>query len=58
MACPHITGLTAYLAALEGITTSADMTARIRQLAATTGAAVGGQTRGTTTLIAYNGDGF
>jgi len=58
MACPHIAGLSAYLMALENITTAADMTARIRELAGTTGATVKRQTQGTTTLIAYNGNGF
>lgn len=58
MACPHVAGLAAYLMGLEGITTAADMTARMRELAGTTGAAVKRQTAGTTTLIAYNGNGF
>jgi len=58
MACPHVAGLAAYLMALENITTAADMTTRMRELAGTTGAAVRGQTRGTTTLISYNGNGF
>ena len=51
-------GLAAYLIALEGLTTPAAVTARIKQLAGTTGRAVAGASRGTTTLIAYNGDGF
>jgi len=58
MACPHVAGLAAYLMALEGITTAADLTTRMRELAATTGASVLGQVQGTTTLIAYNGNGF
>lgn len=44
--------------ALEGLTTPAAVTARMKQLAATTGRAVAGASTGTTKLIAYNGDGF
>jgi hypothetical protein len=44
--------------ALEGLTTPATVTARIKQFAGTTGRAVMGANIGTTTLIAYNGDGF
>ncbi|KAG9245090.1 protease [Calycina marina] len=58
MACPHVAGLAAYLMALEDITTSTAMTTRIQELAASTGSAVKSQVKGTTTLIAYNGNGW
>jgi len=58
MASPHIAGVAAYLMALEGLNTVASITARIKQLARTTGSAVAGVGTGTTTLIVYNGDGF
>ena len=56
-ASPHVAGLAAYLMSLESLTTPAAVTARILQLAGTTGANVTGVKTGTTTLIAYNGDG-
>ncbi|EKD17531.1 uncharacterized protein L3040_006646 [Drepanopeziza brunnea f. sp. 'multigermtubi'] len=58
MACPHIAGLAAYLMNLENLEAPEDVKARIKQLAASTGAAVKGANQETTTLIAYNGDGF
>jgi len=58
MASPHVAGLAAYLMALEGLNSTVSVTARIKQLAGTTGRTVSGAATGTTTLIAYNGDGF
>ncbi|CAL3964603.1 hypothetical protein PZA11_002418 [Diplocarpon coronariae] len=58
MASPHVAGLAAYLMAFENITNPADVLARMQQLAQSTGAAVVGANSQTTTLIAYNGDGF
>ncbi|KAH8602289.1 serine protease [Bisporella sp. PMI_857] len=58
MACPHVAGLVSYLASLEGITDAATMTTRLQELAGTTGARVLNNVRGTTNLIAYNGNGF
>jgi hypothetical protein len=43
---------------LEGLTTPAAVTSRIKQLAGASGASVKGANAATTTLIAYNGDGF
>ncbi|AEO67819.1 f17b500c-8a2b-4760-810e-858ff5256412 [Thermothielavioides terrestris] len=57
MATPHVAGLAAYLMALEGITGGAQAVSdRIKQLAQATGATVGNDVRGTTTLIANNGN--
>ncbi|TPX15249.1 uncharacterized protein E0L32_004526 [Thyridium curvatum] len=56
MASPHIAGLAAYLMALEGITDIDAVADRITQLAGGTGASVKGNTRGTTNLIANNGN--
>jgi len=42
---------------LEGLTSVTDVTARIKALAGSTGAAASGVGTGTTTLIAYNGSG-
>ncbi|KAF8848994.1 putative subtilisin-like protease, partial [Acephala macrosclerotiorum] len=56
MASPHVAGLAAYLMSLESLSNPAAVTARILQLAGTTGANVTGVRTGTTTLIAYNGD--
>ncbi len=42
---------------LNGLTTPADVTAKMLQLAGATGAAVTGAGTGTTTLIANNGSG-
>ena len=57
-ASPHVAGLAAYLMALEKITVPADVVARMKQLAGSTGAAVKGANAQTTTLIANNGNGF
>jgi len=58
MASPHVAGMAAYLMALENITSPAALVARMKQLATSTGSAVKGVSSGTTTLIAYNGNGF
>jgi subtilisin family serine protease len=58
MASPHVAGLAAYLIALEGLNTPAAVAARIKALASGTGSQANGVESGTTTLIAYNGDGF
>ncbi|KUJ13099.1 putative subtilisin-like protease [Mollisia scopiformis] len=58
MASPHVAGLAAYLMSLESLTTPAAVTARIKALAGTTGSNATGVSTGTTTLIAYNGDGL
>ena len=56
-ASPHVAGLAAYIMSLEGLTAVADVTARIKTLAGSTGAAVLGAGTNTTTLIANNGSG-
>ncbi|KAK4229213.1 subtilisin-like protease 6 [Podospora fimiseda] len=56
MASPHVAGLAAYLMALEGITGVQQVSDRIKQLAAATGARVLNNVRGTTNLIANNGN--
>ena len=56
MASPHVAGLAAYLMALEGLATVDAVVARMRQLAAATGARVSNNVRGTTSLIANNGN--
>jgi len=56
MASPHVAGLAAYLMALEGITDVAAVSDRIKALARTTGAEVGGNRGDTTDLIANNGN--
>jgi len=56
MATPHITGLAAYLMALEGITDIDQVAARIGALAQRTGALVKGNEGNTTDLIANNGN--
>ena len=43
---------------LEGLNSTAAVTNRIKQLAGASGAAATGANSATTTLIAYNGDGF
>jgi hypothetical protein len=43
---------------LEGLTTPADAVARIKALANATGVTTKSAGKGSTTLIAYNGDGF
>lgn len=62
MASPHVAGLAAYLMSLDGNLTTSDapslVSAKLKSLAASTGAAVTGANSNTTTLIAYNGDGF
>ncbi|OAA65936.1 subtilisin-like protease [Niveomyces insectorum RCEF 264] len=55
MAAPHVTGLAAYLMALENITEPALVRERILQLAAATGATVLQNAANTTSLIANNG---
>ncbi len=56
MATPHITGLAAYLMALENITAAADVLARMQDLAGQTGAQVLENQPKTTSLIANNGN--
>jgi subtilisin family serine protease len=56
MASPHIAGLVAYLMSLEGITNVTAVSDRIKALAGTTGASVAKNTKGTTNLIANNGN--
>jgi subtilisin family serine protease len=58
MASPHVAGLAAYLIGLENLTTPAAVNARVVQLAGATGKGITGAPSGTTTLIAYNGDGY
>ncbi|KAK1584931.1 subtilase [Colletotrichum navitas] len=55
MAAPHVTGLALYLQALEGITTPAALTARIKALG--TSGRITGTLSGSPNLIAYNGNG-
>lgn len=56
MASPHVCGLAAYLMALEGITDVDAVSDRIKALARASGASVGNNQRGTTSLIANNGN--
>ncbi|KAK0713890.1 serine protease [Lasiosphaeria miniovina] len=56
MASPHVAGLSAYLMALENITSVAAVSNRIKDLARVTKATVKGSPRGTTNLIANNGN--
>ncbi|KAI1758923.1 subtilisin-like protein [Hypoxylon sp. FL1150] len=56
MASPHIAGLAAYLMSLESITDPTAVSDRIKELGAATGATVGRNARGTTNLIANNGN--
>jgi subtilisin family serine protease len=56
MATPHITGLAAYLMALEGITDIDAVLARMQALAKRTGATVQNNQASTTNLIANNGN--
>jgi hypothetical protein len=58
VASPHVAGLAAYLMSLEGLATPAAVTSRMKQLAGASGASARGANAATTTLIAYNGDGF
>ncbi|KAJ6442358.1 proteinase T-like protein [Purpureocillium lavendulum] len=54
MATPHIAGLAAYLAALEGKPASPDLCRRMQDMA--TRGAIGGQPRNTVNLLAFNGN--
>lgn len=56
MASPHVAGLAAYLMALEGLTNGDAVVRRMQQLAQATGATVKNNARGTTSLIANNGN--
>ncbi|KAI1806324.1 subtilisin-like protein [Daldinia bambusicola] len=56
MASPHITGLAAYLMSLEGITDPTAVSDRIKELGSATGASVRRNVRGTTNVIANNGN--
>ncbi|KAI1474482.1 hypothetical protein K445DRAFT_9922 [Daldinia sp. EC12] len=56
MASPHIAGLAAYLMSLEGITDATAVSDRIKELGAATGASVRRNVRGTTSVIANNGN--
>ncbi|KHE84604.1 hypothetical protein GE21DRAFT_10172, partial [Neurospora crassa] len=56
MASPHVAGLAAYLMALEGLTDVTAVGNRIKELAQKTGAKVTNNVRGTTSLIANNGN--
>ncbi|KAH8663433.1 putative subtilisin-like protease [Tricladium varicosporioides] len=58
MASPHIAGLAAYLMALNSITAPADVVAKMKSLAAGTGAVVSKPGTGSPTIIAYNGSGL
>jgi oryzin len=53
MACPHVVGLAAYLIALEGLRTPADVAARIKELAVT--GIVSNPGKGTVDALIYNG---
>ncbi|QSZ34964.1 hypothetical protein DSL72_007826 [Monilinia vaccinii-corymbosi] len=55
MATPHVAGLAAYLIALEGLSTPAAVTARIKSLA--TSGLITNAGSGSPNLIAYNGNG-
>ena len=55
-ASPHIAGLAAYFMALESITDVKALTDRMLSAAGETQAGVIGNTRGTTNLIANNGN--
>ncbi|KAI2604306.1 subtilisin-like protein [Hypoxylon fragiforme] len=56
MASPHIAGLAAYLMSIEGLTDATAVSDRIKELGAATGASVRRNTRGTTDVIANNGN--
>ncbi|KAI5921073.1 subtilase [Camillea tinctor] len=56
MASPHIAGLAAYLMALEGLTDPTAVSDRMKELGAATGASVRRNARGTTDVIANNGN--
>ncbi|KAI0425995.1 peptidase S8/S53 domain-containing protein [Xylaria sp. FL1042] len=55
MATPHVAGLALYLMALEGLSTPAAVTARIKALG--TPGKISGVPAGTINLVAYNGNG-
>ncbi|KAI8946376.1 subtilase [Xylaria longipes] len=55
MSTPHVAGLALYLIALEGLSTPAAVTARIKALG--TSGKISGIRGGTVNLIAYNGNG-
>ncbi|CAJ0542787.1 Ff.00g002530.m01.CDS01 [Fusarium sp. VM40] len=55
MACPHVAGLALYLQVLEGLTTPAAVTNRIKALG--TSGRVTGSLSGSPNLVAYNGNG-
>ncbi|KXH69271.1 subtilase [Colletotrichum salicis] len=55
MACPHVAGLAVYLQALEGLSTPAAVTSRIKALG--TSGRVTGTLSGSPNLVAYNGNG-
>ncbi|KAI2465148.1 subtilisin-like protein [Annulohypoxylon bovei var. microspora] len=56
MASPHIAGLAAYLMSLEGITNATAVSDRIKALGGASGASVLRNARGTTSVIANNGN--
>lgn len=59
MASPHVAGLAAYLMGLDDTLSTPDLvSAKIKSLAASTGAAATNAGTGSPTLIVYNGDGF
>lgn len=58
MACPHVTGLAAYLMSLESLTDVTAVTTRMQTLASATGSTVTNPGKGTTNaIIANNGSG-
>ncbi len=56
LACPHVTGLAAYLMSLQGANSADQVDALIKNLATQTGASVKNNAQGTTNLIANNGN--
>ncbi|TGJ82678.1 hypothetical protein E0Z10_g6089 [Xylaria hypoxylon] len=56
MASPHVAGLAAYLMGLEGLTSATEVSDRMKELAAATGASVKSNVKGTTSAIANNGN--
>jgi subtilisin family serine protease len=56
MASPHVAGLAAYLMSLQGLTQPIEVTELIKNLAASSGASVKNNARGTSNLIANNGN--
>ncbi|KAI1840993.1 hypothetical protein JX265_012870 [Neoarthrinium moseri] len=55
MACPHVAGLALYLQALEGLSTPAAVTNRIKALGTSGG--ITGTLSGSPNLVSYNGNG-